>query len=177
MAGLAPLPEGRRRRRGGRALTSALRPGPLGPLAATLLAGALLSSACSTDEAPGPSGLSDSVYVEVMARLVLLDPDMTSETDVPLRGLPRDSARSLVLDRWGVEPERLLRFAEQQGRSPARMAELWRRIQERSDTLESRGWRPGEENDGEARPDNSSPGDSVPGDSVSGDSATSGRAP
>ncbi len=105
--------------------------------------------------------MSDSVYVEVMARLVLLDPDMTSETDVPLRGLPRDSARSLVLDRWEVEPERLVRFAEEQGRSPARMAELWRRIQERSDTLESRGWRPGEEDQG---------------DSVSGDSATAGSA-
>lgn len=163
MAGLVPVPEGGRRRRGGRALTSLLRSGPLGPLAATLLVGALLSSACGgPDDAPAPSSLSDSVYVEVMARLVLVDPDMTSETDVPLRGLPRDTARSLVLERWEVEPERLLRFAEEQGRSPARMAELWRRIQERSDTLESRGWRPG---------------DSVSGDSVFPDSASAGSAP
>lgn len=112
-----------------------------------------------------------------MARLVLLDPDMTSETAVPLRGLPRDSARSLVLDRWEVEPERLVRFAEEQGRSPARMAELWRRIQERSDTLESRGWRPGEADEGESLPDDTSPAVSEPGDSVSEDSATAGSAP
>lgn len=86
--------------------------------------------------------MSDSVYVEVMARLVLLEPDMTSEADVRLGGLPRDSARRRVLERYGVDAEQLVEFAEERGRTPAAMAAIWQRIQQLSDSLESDGWRP-----------------------------------
>lgn len=94
-----------------------------------------------------------------MSRLVLLDPDMTSEAELPLRGLPRDSARRRVLDRYGVEADQLLAFAEAKGRSPATMAELWQRIQELSDSLRDDGWRPpgDEETD---RPDATEPTES-----------------
>lgn len=116
-------------------------------------------AACGGSDRGAGGPLSDSVYVEVMARLVLLDPDMTSESEVPLRGLPRDTARRRVLDRYGVEADQLLAFAEAEGRSPATMAELWQRIQELSDSLRDDGWRPPGDEEAD-RPDAAEPTES-----------------
>ena len=120
----------------------------------------LLLPACAGEESTASSlPASDSVYVEVMARLVLLDSAMTRPAEVPLRGLDRDSARQRVLDRFGVDARQLLEYAEERGRSPAATAEIWRRIQELADSLDASDWRPdGGEEDGASSPDSSPPG-------------------
>lgn len=123
------------------------------------LAAALLLPGCSGEERTASPPASDSVYVEVMARLVLLDSAMTRPADVSLRGLDRDSARQEVLERFGVDARELLEYAEERGRSPAAMAEIWGRIQELADSLEASGWRPGGGGaDGDVSPDSIPPG-------------------
>ena len=117
----------------------------------------LLLSACAGEERSAAPPASDSVYVEVMARLVLLDSAMTRPAEVSLRGLDRDSARRTVLERFDVGARELLEYAEERGRSPAAMAEIWARIQELADSLEASGWRPG---DGGVK--RGTPPDSVP---------------
>ena len=129
-------------------------PAPVRLLVPAVLA--LLLSACAGEERPPAASSSDSVYVEVMARLVLLDSTMTRPAEVSLRGLDRDSARRDVLERFDVDARDLLEYAEERGRSPAAMAEIWRRIQELADSLEGAGWRPG------VGADAVSPADSVP---------------
>lgn len=116
-----------------------------------------------------------------MARLVLLDSTMTSPAEVPLGGLDRDSARRIVLRRHGVDADELLRFAEERGRSPEVMADVWRRVQELGDSLESSDWRPGAEDVPAARRDReAAPGDaldSAPGTGDAPDSASGGARP
>lgn len=106
------------------------------------LATALLLWACGGEERARSVPVPDSVYVEVMAQLVLLDSAMTGPAVVPLRGLDRDSARQRVLERHGVDADALVEFAEERGRSPAAMSAIWRRIQELRDSLEASDWRP-----------------------------------
>ena len=108
-----------------------------------VLALLLLATGCGTggdSSAGGP--VSDSVYVEVMARLVLLDSLMGSGSRHLPDGMSRDSARSLVLSAYGVEGEELLVFARERGTRPERMEAIWRRIYELSDSLGDQGWRP-----------------------------------
>lgn len=139
--------------------------------------------ACGGGEPSASGVVSDSTYVEVMARLVLLDSTMTSPAEVPLGGLDRDSARRIVLRRHGVDADELLRFAEERGRSPEVMADVWRRVQELGDSLESSDWRPGAEAEPAARRDReAAPGpgdapDSVPGTGDAPDSASGGARP
>lgn len=96
------------------------------------------------------TAIPDSAYVEVMARMVLVDSAMTSRPDVSLGGISRDSARRLVLARYGVTPDELLDYARTVGEHPRAMAGIWQRIQERADSLEAGGWSPA---DGETAPD------------------------
>ena len=116
----------------------------------------LLLAACAGEESPAGASSADSVYVEVMARLVLLDSAMTRPAEVSLRGIDRDSARRAVLERFDVSARDLLAYAEERGRSPAAMAEIWRRIQELADSLEADGWQP--DADGESASDSVPPG-------------------
>lgn len=112
---------------------------------------ALLAAGCGPggDAASGPP-VSDSVYVEVMARLVLLDSLMKSGSRHLPDGTPRDSARRDVLRTFGVRGDELLAYARERGTRPAQMEAIWRRIYELSDSLSDVGWRPGPPDSGVA---------------------------
>lgn len=109
-----------------------------------LLLVALLAAGCGSDDGSGSAAgpVSDSVYVEVMARLVLLDSLMASDGPHQPEGLTRDSARGLILGAHGVRGDELLEFARERGTRPERMEAIWRRIHELSDSLGETGWRP-----------------------------------
>lgn len=104
---------------------------------------ALLVAGCGPgrDAASSPP-VSDSVYVEVMARLVLLDSLMGSGARHLSDETPRDSARLQVLRTFGVEGDELLAYARERGTRPEQMEAIWRRIYELSDSLSDEGWRP-----------------------------------
>lgn len=104
---------------------------------------ALLAAGCGSDggSTPGPP-VSDSVYVEVMARLVLLDSLMGSGSRHLPAGTNRDSARIRVLRDFDVRGDELLAFARERGTQPDRMEAIWRRIYELSDSLGDEEWRP-----------------------------------
>ena len=89
-----------------------------------------------------PGGLDDSTYVQVMARLALVDTALApSDFHLP-DSLPRDSARQLVLRHWGVADTALLAYADALGGRPDRMQEIWTSIRELADSLAEDGWRP-----------------------------------
>lgn len=105
---------------------------------------ALLLAGCGVDAVDGGAAgpVSDSVYVEVMARLVLLDSVMASGDGRLPEGMTRDSARALVLRAHHVTGDELLTFARERGTRPERMEDIWGRIRELSDSLGEGGWRP-----------------------------------
>lgn len=116
----------------------------------------LLAAGCGGGEADrAPVG--DSVYVEAMARLVLLDTAVSPTLEPALSGAALDSARDRVFERWGVDAEALLAFAREQGDDPDRMEAVWRRVYELSGSLKDEAWRP--------LPDSLDPlaGDTLPG--------------
>lgn len=119
------------------------RAGPWG--AALVPAVAVLLLACDGADGDGPRTLGDSVYVEVMARLVVLDSALSPRAESPDGGSVADSLRDLVLERWDVDPDGLLDYARTRGASPERMEAVWRRVHELSDSLEAAGWSPGDE--------------------------------
>lgn len=120
---------------------------------ATLL---LLAAACGGREVGG-GPVPDSVYVEAMARLVLLDTAVSPTLEPPVSGAALDSARDRVLERWGVDTGELLAFARNRGDDPDRMRAIWQRVYELSGTLKEQAWRP--------LPDSLDPlaGDTLPG--------------
>lgn len=132
---------------------TALGPGPLVGAAAAL---ALLAAACGGTEAGG-GPVPDSVYVEAMARLVLLDTAVSPTLEPAPEDAALDSARGRVLERYGVDAEELLAFARNRGGEPERMQEIWRRVYELSGQLKEEDWRP--------LPDSLDPlaGDTLPG--------------
>lgn len=104
---------------------------------------ALVAAGCGPDgHAASAPPVPDSVYVEVMARLVLLDSLMGSGSRHLPEGTSRDSARASVLRAHGVAGDELLAFARERGTRPERMEAIWRRIYELSDSLGDEGWRP-----------------------------------
>lgn len=155
-----------------RADHEAARPTPgLGPAGAAA-ALVLLAAACGGNEA-GAGPVPDSVYVEAMARLVLLDTAVSPTLEPAPQGSALDSARGRVLERYGVDAEKLLAFARARGSEPERMQEIWRRVYELSGKLKEEDWRP--------LPDSVDPlaGDTLPGaaadtppDSAAGSSDT-----
>lgn len=113
----------------------------------------LLLVGCGDDggDAAAPP-VPDSAYVEVMARLVLLDSLMGSGAPSLPEGTSRDSARLRVLRAYGVQGDELLAFARERGTRPEEMEAIWRRIYELSDSLGDEGWRPpapGDRDDGD----------------------------
>lgn len=108
-----------------------------------LLSAALLASACGGDGGTGTETLSDSLYVEVMARLVVLDSALSPTPDeAAVDRTLTDSLRARVLDSRGVEPDQLLEYARTRGADPERMEAVWRRVHELSDSLAAVGWTP-----------------------------------
>lgn len=105
-----------------------------------MLALALLTGACRGGEAPA-TPVPDSVYVEVMARLVLVDSAFGASDGLPTGAPPADSVRARILERWGVRGEDLLSYARTRGDDPEQMQAIWRRIRDLSDSLETAGWR------------------------------------
>lgn len=91
-------------------------------------------------ERAGP--VPDSVYVEAMARMVLLDTAVSPSLEPAPEGPVLDSARQRVLRRYGVDTEGLLEFARASGDDPRRMETLWRRVYELSDSLKRQRWEP-----------------------------------
>ena len=104
-----------------------------------MLALALLTGACRGGEAPA-TPVPDSVYVEVMARLVLVDSAFGSSDGLPPGAPPADSVRARILERWGVKGEDLLSYARTRGDDPTQMQAIWRRIRDLSDSLDTAGW-------------------------------------
>lgn len=109
-----------------------------------LLAAAILVPGCGgDDDGGGTQLLSDSVYVEVMARLVVLDSAFSPSPEAASGGGERgDSLRALVLESRGVDADQLLDYARTRGASPERMEAVWRRVDELSDSLAAAGWTP-----------------------------------
>ncbi len=129
-------------------------------LAPTAAAAALLllAAACGDGGPEEPAGVvPDSVYVEAMARLVLLDTAVSPTLEPAPAGAALDSARERVLTRWGVDAEDLLEFARNRGEDPERMQAVWQRVYEMSGSLKEDDWRP--------LPDSLDPlaGDTLPG--------------
>lgn len=116
----------------------------------------LPAAGCGGDEADR-AAVPDSVYVEAMARLVLLDTAVSPTLEPALSGAALDSARDRVLELWGVDAEALLAFARERGDEPDRMEAVWRRVYELSGALKDEEWRP--------LPDSLDPlaGDTLPG--------------
>lgn len=85
--------------------------------------------------------LTDSAYVEMMARLGFL------RREAERRGAPPeardDDARRAVLEEHGVTEDQLRRYAAERGRDPEHMQQIWERIAKKVDRL-SRATSPGE---------------------------------
>lgn len=127
-----------------------------------LLAAAILVPGCGGDDGGGTQPLSDSVYVEVMARLVVLDSALSPSPEAASGdGGRADSLRARVLESRGVDADQLLDYARTRGASPERMEAVWRRVDELSDSLAAAGWTPpGTSPDGP--PSGEAAGDSAP---------------
>lgn len=122
------------------------------------LAALLLCGCGGGGDAGAPPPVDDSIYVEVMARLVLLDSTVTPTASVP-RGASADSLRERVLERWSVDADGLLEYARRRGTRPRQMQAIWKRIRELSDSLEAADWVPAGAgpDTARARPDTAGP--------------------
>lgn len=112
------------------------------------LAGLLLTAGCGGegDEASATK-LAPDRYVDVMARLALVDTAMTTSVQVGPLSISPDSARRLILERWSVTGDELVSFARVASRDPARMQKLWERVMSTADSLREAGWTPESEPD------------------------------
>lgn len=117
---------------------SAARPSPGG--GAAMLSLALLVSACG-GETPPATEVPDSVYVEVVARLMLVDSAFGTAPGLPAGDAPVDSLRARILEEWGVRGDELVEFARTRGAEPEQMQAIWRRVRDLRDSLEEAGWR------------------------------------
>lgn len=94
------------------------------------LAAALVAAPSCDGEATDPGLVSDSTYVDLMARLWLVQERHGREEDEAA-----DSARRAVLAERGVSEADLRRYAERHGDDPFRMAELWRAVEAKAEEL------------------------------------------
>jgi hypothetical protein len=104
------------------------------PVHRVCLIAALAAASC--DRGPGPSSPGDeTVYVDVMTTLSVIDarPPRTGTLDE--RDRAADSLRAEALRAGGLEPDDLIALAEQLGDDPARMQVLWEQITARVDSL------------------------------------------
>lgn len=96
---------------------------------ALLVIGAVMACGAPDREAVIDDRLSDDLYVQVMAELLLLDASLPDERMLPEReaGLA-DSLRADILAAHMVTAQEILDFADQTGTEAGRMEELWERI-------------------------------------------------
>ncbi len=89
--------------------------------------------------------VNDSVYVEVMTRLVLVKDSMVS-INLPYWSQQHelDSLETVIAAEEGVAADDLFEFARDAGRDPERMGRLWEVIRMRVDSI-----RPPDEEDAE----------------------------
>jgi hypothetical protein len=92
---------------------------------------------------PGCSGapeddhvVNDSVYVEVMTRLVLVKDSMVA-INLPYwsQQSELDSLEKVITSEKGVTANDLFEFSRDAGRDPARMGRLWEVIRQRVDSI------------------------------------------
>ncbi len=90
--------------------------------------------------------MNDSVYIEIMTRLVLVKDSMTS-INLPYwsQQYELDSVEAVIAAEEGVTADDLFEFARVAGRDPSRMGRLWETIRLRVDSI-----RPPDEEAGEA---------------------------
>jgi hypothetical protein len=101
----------------------------------------LLAATCGGRRAEA-GVVAESTYVQIMARLSLADSLLAPADYEPPAGLSRDSARALVLGRWGVPDSALEAFADGLGEDPGRLKDVWTRIRSLADSLARSGWSP-----------------------------------
>lgn len=106
-----------------------------------LLLVTLLTGPTACDDSSPRGLIPDSVYVQTLARLAVVDTSFAPGRRV-MDDTPVDSARRLVLQERDVEPEELVEFADYWGRRPEKMHRLWERIRDLADSLRESGWRP-----------------------------------
>jgi hypothetical protein len=89
--------------------------------------------------------VNDSVYVEVMTRLVLVKDSMVS-INLPYwsQQSELDAVETMIAAEEGVTADDLFEFARDAGRDPVRMGQLWEVIRQRVDSI-----RPPDEEDSE----------------------------
>lgn len=109
------------------------------PSAAPLLLTFLLVIGCGERGSGGDAPITDSTYVEVMARLVRIDSTFRARSEL---SMGRDSAREMVFRAYDVRPEELLAFADRIGPEVDRMHAIWDHIRVVADSLDRRGWTP-----------------------------------
>lgn len=80
--------------------------------------------------------VNDSVYVEIMTRLVLVKDSMVS-INLPYwsQQSELDSLEKSIASEEGVTAEDLFEFARVAGRDPLRMGRLWEMIRQRVDSI------------------------------------------
>lgn len=101
-------------------------------LACSAVLVSLAANLACAPEGDGPSIPSDSIYVELMARLSYLDVLGAERDSVWL-----DSARSATLAERGVDPEALVAYAERHGADAGHMAQIWEATARRMFTIDS----------------------------------------
>lgn len=131
------------------------------------VAGAVTGAAaggCGRERPPGV--ISDSAYVETMARLVSIQRGVETARDVT-ETAGADSARRAVFREGDVTGEELRRYAEAYGGDPEHMKRIWERIEEKVGALQQE-----ERGEGGPRIERRPPGDMTPRDSAApGDTA------
>jgi hypothetical protein len=112
------------------------------PGATVALMALLAGLACGGRSSAASGVLPESTYVQVMARLSLTDSALAPAEYTPPADLSRDSARALVLRRWGVADSALLSYAARLGDDPGRLKDVWNRVRTLADSLARAGWTP-----------------------------------
>lgn len=102
----------------------------------TLLLPAVISAYACSGAPDEDRVVNDSMYVEIMTRLVLVKDSMVS-INLPYWSQQHelDSVEQVIASEEGVTADDLFEFARDAGRDPARMGRLWEDIRQRVDSL------------------------------------------
>ena len=94
----------------------------------------LVVAACSEDVAQPAPG-DETLYVDIMTRLYLIDERPPQTGTLAERARAGDSLRAEVLRTNGLEPDDLIALSGDLGSDPARMQVLWETISAQVDSL------------------------------------------
>lgn len=95
----------------------------------------LALAACACGGGESGAAATDSLFVEVMARLHRAPAEVRAEGPPVAARQAEDSARAAILTEHGLTADSLLRLAERVGSDPGRMAELWSAVSRRVEEL------------------------------------------